>query len=71
VGRLDLSEVTYGWIRNSMELGTLRLSENLRDEIRNNPMLEIIGPAEELDFDEAGNLGGLSVETDKAEALSS
>jgi hypothetical protein len=54
-----------------MELGTLRLSENLRDQIRNNPMLEIIGPAEELDFEKAGNLGGMSVEADQAEALSS
>jgi hypothetical protein len=71
VGRLDLAEVTYGWIKNSLELGNLKLSENLRDEIRNNSMLEIIGPAEELEFDEAGNLAGLSVEADKAEALSS
>jgi hypothetical protein len=70
VGRLDLSEVTYGWIKNSLELSVLRLSENLRDEIRNNPMLEILGPAEDFDFDEAGNLRGVSVEADQAEALS-
>jgi hypothetical protein len=70
VGRLDLSEVTYGWIKNSLELSVLRLSENLRDQIRNNPMLEILGPAEAFDFDEAGNLRGVSVEADKAEALS-
>ena len=71
VGRQDLMEVTYGWIKNSLELGHLKLSENLRDEIRNNSMLEIVGPAEELEFDEAGNLAGVSVEADKAEALSS
>jgi hypothetical protein len=70
VGRLDLKDVTYGWIKNSLELGVMKLSENLRDEIRNNSTLEILGPAEEMEFDEAGNLGGLKVECDKAEALS-
>jgi hypothetical protein len=70
VGRLDLEEVSYGWIKNSLDLGALKLSENLRDKIRNHPMLEILGPAEELSFDEAGNLGELLVEADKAEALS-
>jgi hypothetical protein len=53
-----------------LELSVLKLSENLRDQIRNNPMLEILGPAEAFDFDEAGNLRGVSVEADKAETLS-
>jgi hypothetical protein len=70
VGRVDLTHVTYGWIKNSLELGVLKLSENLRDQIRANPMLEIVGPAEELEFDEAGNLAEVSVERDKAGALS-
>ncbi len=61
VGKVDLSEVTYGWIRNSLELGFLKLSENLRDQIHNNPLLEIVGPAEEIDFDAAGNLAGLTI----------
>jgi hypothetical protein len=61
VGRVDLSEVTYGWIRNSLELGFLKLSENLRDQIHKNPLLEIVGPAEEIDFDGAGNLAGLTI----------
>jgi hypothetical protein len=61
VGKVDLSEVTYGWIRNSLELGFLKLSENLRGEIGKNPLLEIVGPAEEIDFDAAGNLAGLTV----------
>jgi len=61
VGKVDLSEVTYGWIRNSLELGFLRLSENLRGEINKNPLLEIVGPAEEIDFDAVGNLEGLAV----------
>ena len=61
VGKVDLSEVTYGWIRNSLELGFLKLSENLRDQIHKNPLLEILGPAEEIDFDGTGNLAGLTV----------
>ncbi|MBZ5583465.1 MAG: hypothetical protein LAQ30_14900, partial [Acidobacteriia bacterium] len=30
VGKVNLEEVTYGWIHNTMELGRLALSENLR-----------------------------------------
>jgi hypothetical protein len=58
VGRVDLPEVTYGWIKNSMELGFLRLSENLRDKILENPALEILGPAERIEVDDAGNFTG-------------
>jgi hypothetical protein len=61
VGKVDLSEVTFGWIRNSLELGFLKLSENLRDQISKNPLLEIVGPAEEIDFDAEGNLAGLTI----------
>jgi len=69
VGRVDLNEVTYGWIKNSLELGFLKLSENLRGEIEKNPRLEILGPAEEMEFDAAGNLAGLSEEIEKAGVL--
>jgi hypothetical protein len=58
VGHWDLSEVNYGWIKNSMELGFLRLSENLRHKIVENSGLEILGPAEEIAVDEAGNFTG-------------
>jgi hypothetical protein len=68
VGKVDLPEVTYGWIKNSLELGFLKLSENLRDEIKKNPLLEIVGPAEEMEFDQAGNLAGLVMQ--EAGALS-
>ena len=37
--------MTYGWITNTLELAHLKLSENLRDEIVRNPLLEIVGPA--------------------------
>lgn len=56
VGKVDLAEVTIGWIRNSLEISTLGLSENLRAEIEANPMLEIMGPAQDMPFDAAGDL---------------
>ena len=65
-GKIDLADVTYGWIKNSLELNVLKLSENLREEIDNNPALEIVGPAEVMEFDEAGNLSGLTLEPQKA-----
>jgi hypothetical protein len=57
--------VTIGWIRNSLELGTIALSENLLPQIKRNPLLEIVGPAEDLAFDSAGNLVGLPMEVGK------
>jgi len=68
VGRLDLKDVTYGWIKNSLSLGYLRLSENLKGDIEKNPTLEIVGPAEEMEFDSEGNLSGLT-EVHKAGVL--
>jgi hypothetical protein len=59
VGVHHKSELTIGWIANSLELGILRLTENLRDEIERNPTLEILGEAEELEFERDGNLTGL------------
>lgn len=61
VGRLDLREVTYGWVRNSLDIGLIALSENLRSEIEKNPILEILGPARFMEFDSTGNLADLSV----------
>jgi hypothetical protein len=60
VGRIDPSEVTYGWIKNSMELGFLRCSENLKSTIAGNTRLEIVGPAEEIEVDEGGNFSGFA-----------
>jgi hypothetical protein len=56
VGKHDLREVTYGWIRNSLELALIGLSENLRRQIAQNAELEIVGEARPLEFDSAGNL---------------
>jgi hypothetical protein len=55
VGQLDLSQVTYGWIRNTMELVRIALSENLRPRIEADPRLEIEATID-LDFDGSGNL---------------
>lgn len=45
-----------GWIRNTLELGVLALSEQLRPAIEADPALEILGPPRALAFDEGGNL---------------
>jgi len=56
VGKFDVREVTIGWIRNTLELAVLALSENLRPSIERNPMLEFVSDASEIEFDSAGNL---------------
>jgi hypothetical protein len=55
VGRLDLDEVTYGWIRNTMELTRLAVSENVRAEVEKNDRLEIEATMD-CEFDGANNL---------------
>lgn len=66
VGKFDSREVTIGWIKNTLELGTVRLTENLRAEIEANSNLEIIGEAEPFDFDSEGNLAGVQCQTKDA-----
>src|SRR5579864_8583197 len=61
VGKIDLKDVTYGWLRNSLELGTLALSENLREQIERDPNLEILGASRPMEFDTKGNLADLLV----------
>jgi hypothetical protein len=55
VGKLDLSHVTYGWIRNSMELERIGLSENLRAAVEHDRNLEIEA-AIDFEFDGHNNL---------------
>src|SRR5256885_12699168 len=38
VGKFDMTEVSIGWVRNSLELGIIALSENLLAEIQGNPL---------------------------------
>jgi hypothetical protein len=59
VGKFDFSQVTIGWIRNTMELTPILLSENLRGQIDQNPILEIAGPARDMEFDSQGNLADM------------
>jgi hypothetical protein len=56
VGRLQMPEVTVGWIRNSLDLGFIGLSENLRPQIEKNPALEILDGPVDWPFDEKGDL---------------
>jgi len=56
VGKFRQEEVTFGWIKNTMELTPIVLSENLLPQIRTIPHLEVVGPARELEFDASGNL---------------
>ncbi len=55
VGKLDPMEVTFGWMRNSLEVTRLALSENLRAEIAKNPLLKIESETE-FQFGSDGNL---------------
>jgi hypothetical protein len=57
VGKFESADVTIGWIRNTLDLGMVALSDNLTGEIEKNPMLEIAGPPFAAAFDREGNLG--------------
>jgi hypothetical protein len=57
VGKFDMADVTIGWIRNTLELGLIALTENLLPQIQLNPLSEIVSPAQDLAFDREGNLG--------------
>ena len=54
-GQVDPADVTYGWIRNTLELDRVALSANLRSQIDRNPLVEI---EREIDvcWEEPGNL---------------
>jgi hypothetical protein len=56
VGKFDHEDVTIAWIRNTMELQTLWVSESLADEIGKHAVAEVSGDPFPIRFDEAGNL---------------
>jgi hypothetical protein len=56
VGVFDLAELRIAWLKNTLELTPLALTENFRGEIEKNRSLEIIGGPMELPFDEKGDL---------------
>jgi hypothetical protein len=58
-GVLDQKDLRIGWIANSLDIGTIKLSENMRAEIDSNHDLEVVSEPDELEFDGDGNLAGL------------
>ncbi|MBI1355046.1 MAG: hypothetical protein GC160_11925 [Acidobacteria bacterium] len=60
-GKLDPAECTIVRIRNTMELEEMLVSEGLAQEAAAQPGVEIVGEAEELDFDADGNLRPLEI----------
>jgi hypothetical protein len=54
-GKPDPRELTYGWIRNTLELDRLALSDNLRARVDADVQAEIQGEFD-VEWDESGNL---------------
>ncbi|HXW04221.1 MAG TPA: hypothetical protein VD833_03235 [Vicinamibacterales bacterium] len=54
-GKLDPAQVTYGWIRNTLELDRLAISGNLRRQIEGQPQVQIEATME-VQWDSEGNL---------------
>jgi hypothetical protein len=54
-GKLDPADVTYGWIRNTLELDRLAISHNLRTQIDRQPQV-VAGGEIEVQWDESENL---------------
>ena len=56
VGRPDPAEVRLGWIANTLDLGRLAVTENLRGGLEGRPGIEFEGEARPLEFDARGDL---------------
>ena len=54
-GKLDPAQVTYGWIRNTLELGRLAISHNLRARIDGEMQAEVEGEID-VKWDAEGDL---------------
>ena len=54
-GKLDPAEVTYGWIRNTLELDRLAISHNLRGQIDGQTQIRVDGEIV-AEWDPSGNL---------------
>lgn len=54
-GKMDPAQVTYGWIRNTLELGRLAISHNLRAGIDGQTQAEVEGEID-VKWDAEGNL---------------
>ena len=56
VGKLDTRDVTFAWIRNTLELSQLVVSESLSDQLEAVADLRVEGGPFQLKFDSQGNL---------------
>lgn len=56
VGKLDMRDVRFGWIANSLDIKLIALSANLRSDIENRTDLEILGNEFSFSFDSSGNM---------------
>jgi hypothetical protein len=56
VGKEDLSEVTFAWIRNTLSLGVIQVSENLWETLAGHPLASPAGEPAPMQFDRQGNL---------------
>ena len=54
-GKADLADVTFGWIRNTLELDRLAISPNLRARIDGQPLIQVESEID-VPWDESGNL---------------
>jgi hypothetical protein len=54
-GKLNPADVTYGWIRNTLELDRLAISHCLREQIERQPQIEVEGEIE-VRWDRSANL---------------
>jgi hypothetical protein len=55
VGKFDPEDITVAWIRNTLELGALAVSNNLLDTIAAGSHIEIAGPARSVGYDVSGD----------------
>ncbi len=56
VGRHSPADATVGWIANTLDLGLMACTSNLRSELEQNPRIEILDEARPLEFDARGDL---------------
>src|SRR5262249_32400548 len=54
-GKVDPAQVTYGWIRNTLQLDRVALSPNLREQVEGRPQIDVTADVE-MPWDACGNL---------------
>src|SRR5262249_9011253 len=54
-GQTNPDDVSYGWIRNTLALDRVAISDNLRERVANQPLIQIEGEID-VQWDKCGNL---------------